>query len=275
MVIAGLAIGLVIKFFPRNLRSNEDALVGKYVPPGAQLPRESSRAYILNNNVPIIMYHYIEYNRDSKDTIRISLTITPYWFEKQILWLKEEGYTIIPLEDLVMAKNGQKQIPAKSIVLTFDDGYEDFYTDAWPVLKKYQVPATIYVISKFLDRPNYLRTWQLVQMATDSGRLISVGAHTRHHINLKQSSSSAILSEIADSKRDLEEIINQPVIHFAYPYGAYDSQAEEMVISAGFLSAATTQFGQVGAKTDMFALPRIRVGNYASEELRARLAIRK
>src|SRR5258708_6379398 len=108
--------------------------------------------------VPIIMYHYVEYVQDKNDKLRIALDTTPYTLENEIQTLIAAGYNFITNNDLADALDGKTNLPANPILLTFDDGYRDFYTDAYPILKKYHVRATNYVIAGFLNRPNHLLT---------------------------------------------------------------------------------------------------------------------
>ncbi len=260
--------------------SGIDFLVGSYVPPGAATPSGATAPrvprvpiiYVPKTvHVPILMYHYIEYNHDPKDTIRISLTVTPFWLEKQLQYLADNGYTTISPAQLAAAVDGRASLPAKPVVLTFDDGYRDFYTDAWPLLEKYHARATTYVVADFLDKPNYMFSWQLERIATESGGLIDIGAHTRHHVGLALVSPERAWDEIFHSKTELEEKIGRPVTDFAYPYGNFNQTVAQMVARAGFLTAAATIFGETEGPGNLFFLPRVRVGNYAGEAFQRRL----
>jgi peptidoglycan/xylan/chitin deacetylase (PgdA/CDA1 family) len=196
---------------------------------------------VVKISVPILMYHYIEYVADPGDKIRISLNVTPYTFENQIKTMKDAGYSFMTASELAQVIDGKAKLPVKPVVLTFDDGYRDFYTDAFPILKKYGVKGTVYVISGFVGRHNYMFPEQVVEVAKSG--LVEVGAHTVHHVSLKGVSMKEDLIEIGNSKTDLEKLISMPVVSFAYPNGSFDKQAIEVVKNAGYTSAVSTLMG--------------------------------
>jgi len=214
--------------------------------------------------VPILMYHYIEY-ADPNDKTRASLTTSPYTLEMQIKTLKEDGYTFLTAGELSEVLDGKKYLPENPIVLTFDDGYRDFYTYAYPILKKYNAKATQYVISGFLGNPNHLLVSQLKEIST--GNLIEIGAHTVHHIWLKNQNEKTAFNEIYKSKTDLEKIIGKPVVSFAYPYGAFDLSAIEQTKEAGFFTAVSTIPGIMQRQEHRYFLYRLRPGGRTGTEL--------
>lgn len=214
--------------------------------------------------VPILMYHYIEYV-DPHDKTRASLTTPPYTLELQIKTLKEAGYTFLTAGELSNVLDGKKYLPENPIVLTFDDGYRDFYTYAFPILKKYNAKATQYVISGFLGNPNHLLRSQLEEISKDN--LIEIGAHTVHHVWLKGQNEKTAFDEIYKSKTDLEKIIGKPVMSFAYPYGAFDLSAIEQTKEAGFSTAVSTIPGIMQRQEHRYFLYRLRPGGRIGEEL--------
>lgn len=230
---------------------------------GAQSTDNTKKPPVVH--VPILMYHYVEYVQDPGDKIRISLNTTPATLDLEIKTLKDAGYTFLRHKDLTRIMDGTLAIPPKPIVLTFDDGYRDFYTDAYPILKKYNVKATQYVISGFLDRPNYMLTSQVQELAKNG--LIEIGAHTVDHLWLKGLPSSTVSFEINQSKKQLEDIIKKSVVSFAYPYGAFDTQAIDTVMNAGFSSAVTTVLGIDQPQSNKFFLYRIRPGGLTGKAL--------
>lgn len=218
-----------------------------------------------NIHVPILVYHYVEYVRDPKDTIRKSLDIIPVTFEKQIQTLKGGGYNFITTAELGQYLDGKRQLPQRPIVLTFDDGYSDFYTDVFPVLKKYNVVATEYIISNNLDKPNYMTTDEVKEIA-ESG-LVEIGAHTVHHRNLKSMPLDEVKVEIEKSKEDLENTFGIKVVSFAYPYGGFNEKVAEFVRKAGFTNAVTTKGGYMVDQENRFTLFRIHPGAATGEGL--------
>lgn len=209
--------------------------------------------------VPILIYHYVEYVKDEKDTIRKSLNTPPYLFIRQIETLKNAGYTFITASELIDILDGKIELPQKPVLLSFDDGYRDFYTDVFPLLKKDNVKATAYIVSSFLDKPNYMFTWQVKEIARSG--LVEIGAHTVHHYGLKGLKPILAKYEIEESKKTLEKIIGVPVVSFAYPDGSFDMQATKLVKEAGFKSAATTMHGFEVSFENKFSLYRIHPGD--------------
>ena len=161
--------------------------------------------------------------------------------------------------------DGKKYLPENPIVLTFDDGYRDFYTYAFPILKKYNAKATQYVISGFLGNPNHLLKSQVEELSKDS--LIEIGAHTVHHMWLKGQNEKTAFDEIYKSKTELEKIIGKPVVSFAYPYGAFDLSAIEQTKEAGFSTAVSTIPGIMQRQEHRFFLYRLRPGGRVGENL--------
>lgn len=215
--------------------------------------------------IPILMYHYVEMPIDPKDTIRRGLDILPSTFDSQVSTLLQHGYSPLFMSDLAQYFDGKTSLPAKPIILTFDDGYRDFYTDAYPILLKHQVKATAYIISGVLGKNNYMTAQQVKEIA--SSGVVEVAAHTVHHVNLKGAPQQELAREIDQSKISLEQLTGRAVIDFAYPYGAFDDRAIDAVISAGFHTAVTTRAGVSHGPGDRFVLARLRPGARTGEEL--------
>ncbi len=214
-------------------------------------------------HVPILMYHYVEYVQDANDKTRISLNTTPYILEDEIKTLINAGYTFMTNKELVDVLDGNAKLPGKPVLLTFDDGYRDFYTDAYPILKKYHAKATQYVIAGFLGYNNHLLVSQLQQIANE--RLVEIGAHTIHHVWLKGQTLQTVTDEVLHSKIILEQIIHKPVVSFAYPFGAFDQQALDAVKNAGFTSAVSTIPGIEQKQENKHFLYRLRPGGRTGE----------
>lgn len=215
--------------------------------------------------VPILMYHYVEYVQDKKDTIRQSLDIIPAVFTSQIQTLQQAGYTFMTASELGEVIDGKRQLPAKPILITFDDGHKDFYTDVLPILEKYHVKATSYVISGFLGGSDFM-TAQQVQDVAKSG-LVDVGAHTVHHLALAKRPLAQVQYELTTSKKAIEDLIHKPVVSFAYPYGSFDAQAIKAVQAAGFTTGVSTVPGIDVNPQNRFFLYRLRPGNRTGQVL--------
>ncbi len=208
--------------------------------------------------VPILLYHYVEHVRDRGDTIRISLNILPEVFDAQVKTLLDAGYTFITPSDLALVFDGKSILPQKPVILSFDDGYRDFYTDVFPILKKYNVRAIEYVVTGFLDKPNNLKRPQLAEII-GSG-LVEIGGHTVDHSALASLSTDRMKFEIEQNKEDLEKEFHIHLVSFAYPYGSFDVRTLREVEQAGYKTAVTTLPGVDMKVKERYLLPRIRPG---------------
>lgn len=242
----------------------------KLIPDVSEIPPDVQKS-ITNTKptkefyVPILLYHYVEYVKDPGDTIRKSLNILPIVFDEEIKTLKEAGYTFLTIKDFAEVLTKDANLAKKSIILTFDDGYRDFYTDVFPILKKYQVKAVAFIVPNFLDKPNNLTTGMLKEIA-QSG-LVEIGAHTMDHTYLAGLPLKTVQYEIAESKKYLEKNLGIKIVSFAYPYGAFDNQAIAVVKNAGFTSAVTTIDGTLSTNTNRFFMYRLRPGGRVGQPL--------
>lgn len=201
-------------------------------------------------SIPILMYHSISINPST------TLSVPPKVFYKQMEHLKNSGYHMITFKDLMSWKTNQ-QLPDKPILITFDDGYLDNYTVAYPILKKLQMKATIFATSDFIGSPNHLN-WSQTNEMERSG-LIEIGVHTRHHVDLTQSNPLQLEDEISGAKKSLENKLGHPLISFAYPSGKFNQNVIEVVKRAGFEFAVTTEPGYAEKKQGYLTLHRVRI----------------
>ncbi len=215
--------------------------------------------------VPVLMYHYVEFVRDKRDTIRQSLDIIPPVFDSQIATLKNAGYTFMTASDLADVLDGMKPLPEKPVLITFDDGHRDFYTDAFQILQKYNVKATEFVITGFLGGSDFMTPEQVTTIAKSG--LVEVGDHTVHHIWMKNQPLAKDEYEVNQSKQTLEQLTGQKIDTFAYPYGAFDNQAIQVLKSDGFRVAFSTIPGNEVNQTNRFFVFRIRPGSRNGQTL--------
>jgi peptidoglycan/xylan/chitin deacetylase (PgdA/CDA1 family) len=210
----------------------------------------------------ILMYHNVAI--PPKEARIPNLYVTPRMFRFQMGYLKTAGFKVLSIQDLLAAVEGG--IRHNIAAITFDDGFMDFYDNAYPVLKSYGYPSTVYVVSGLVGRENEwdaqndnvkknLMDWNRIIEVSKKG--VQIGSHTRSHPALTALSSGPLNDEIAGSKRDMESRLDFPVDHFCYPYGDCNDQVREKVIQAGYRSAVTTQRGHVAAGCDPFTLRRI------------------
>ena len=207
-------------------------------------------------NVPILTYHYIRVNPDRYDRMGFALSVTPTDFAAQMDWLGGDGYHPITTEDLYAFLSGARGLPSKPVILTFDDGYADFYTTALPILRSHGFKAVAYIVSGFVDRPGYMTSAE-IREADQSG--IEIGSHTVNHPNLARMSLASVRAEVVGSKGYLEQLLGHSVTSFCYPSGKYTSAVAWEVAAAGYHDATTTRFGFSHMLGDRYAWTRLRV----------------
>ncbi len=218
----------------------------------------------------ILMYHMV---RDAIPGKKFnSLRVSPKNFERQIKYLHDTGWHSYTMSEIVAQKDN---LPEKSVVITFDDGYQDNLINALPVLQKYGFKATIYLVN---DRHN--RDWSGYRKAKNEGAglkdepkltddevrellesgLIEIGAHTLTHANLKNLDETESYREICSSKEQIEEKFQTVCQSFAYPFGLYKAKDEKIVAECGYTNAVTTKVGIADILTcDPFKIPRVTV----------------
>jgi peptidoglycan/xylan/chitin deacetylase (PgdA/CDA1 family) len=236
----------------------------QYIGQSSRLTAPSIKPNEKGVKIPILMYHYISVSPWKTDKIRIGLSTPPYIFEKQMELLFQNGYTTITLDDLYNVFAGRFTLPPKPVILTFDDGYVDFYQNAFPVLEKYHMLGINFVITGFVGRFGYL-TWPQIEEMNKSGNVV-FGPHTVHHFALTTVKPEVAKTEISQSKLVLEDHLGQTVNWFAYPYGDYNKNVVDLVRNAGFIGAVNTLPGLTQYESRLFYLTRYRAGTRMGEE---------
>ena len=211
------------------------------------------------------MYHYVEYVKDDGDLIRKKLDIVPSLFEAHLQTLRKANYETYFVKDIPDILDGTIHYSTQSAILTFDDGYEDFYTDVFPLLKKYHMRATIYVIYDYIGRKGFLNEEQIKTLAESD--LIEIGSHTLDHIYLKQAPKDYADKQIIESKKKFEEKFGIKIYTFAYPYGAFNNDNIASVQKAGYTAAVSVISGEMQSKDNLFYLNRIRPGLFTPSSM--------
>jgi peptidoglycan/xylan/chitin deacetylase (PgdA/CDA1 family) len=211
------------------------------------------------DRVPILTYHSI----DDSGTV---ISTPPVLFERQMRALAEAGWTTAPLSEVAAALRTRRPLPRRTVVLTFDDGYENFRDRAWPVLRSHGFGATLFapaaprVPANDWDRGAGtmagapLLDGPALRRLADEG--VEIGCHSATHARLDRTRGSELEREVAGAQRALAETLARPVTLFAYPYGAYDAAARAAV-AACYDAACSTHLGFASAASDVFRLERI------------------
>ncbi|MDQ6919811.1 MAG: polysaccharide deacetylase family protein, partial [Candidatus Dormibacteraeota bacterium] len=225
------------------------------MPPGAYSPVVPTGRQTVQ--VPILMYHYIRVPPDpGSDHLGWGLSTSPDDFRQQMDYLDSNGFHPITLTQLRAYLAGNHSLPDKPVVLTFDDGYTDVYTQAFPVLKQHHFTGVAYIVSGFVGRSGSNVMPEQVREMDAYG--IEIGAHTVSHADLTKAGGT-LAAEVGGSKAALEALVGHPVLDFCYPAGRYDAAVVQAVFAAGFESATTTQPGTVHSLDDRFTWTRVRV----------------
>lgn len=216
-------------------------------------------------DLPIIMFHYVEPAPADPESMRAKLGVTPEELEAQVKALHDAGFTFYTVAEAPALMARRIEPAQKRVILTFDDGYEDFYLNALPILKKYNARATLYVVTGFLNTPDYLSTEQLLAVA-NSG-LVEIGNHTITHPDLKLLDPEAQRREIVQSKADLEAMIGRPVTTFAYPLGHFDPTSEALAADH-YEASVAIRGGRSQEPEDIDTLRRLRIASLRGASLR-------
>ncbi len=213
--------------------------------------------------VPILMYHSVEHN----DTL---LSVELESFKKQMRYLKDNNYQVIKLSDLVNFLKSDSPLPEKIVVLTFDDGFKDNYFNAFPVLKEYNFPATIFLTVGSIGKEVMTSQgifpalgWNEIEEMHDSG-LIDFQPHTMTHPKLDQITLEEIKSEVIQSKEIIEERLNKECYFFAPPKGRCGQEIKEILRNEGFEAILTIERGFVKKGDNLLGLKRRAVNSTTS-----------
>ncbi|EKD89838.1 MAG: polysaccharide deacetylase [uncultured bacterium] len=218
--------------------------------------------------VPILMYHYIASNPNPSDRARDSLSVSPDKFDAQMQYLLQNGYTPISLDTLYGIIYGHASKPEKPVVLTFDDGYIDFYTNAYPILRKYNFHAVSFIPTKLIGGSYYM-SWNQIKEIASSG-LVTFEGHTITHAYLPSLSFSAAFKELSDSKKIIESYTGYPVNFIAYPGGSSNGNTWAAAQKAGYVGGLGTWYGKSWGPS--MNMPRIKVsGLWNLKEFASRL----
>ena len=213
---------------------------------------EGSKILVLN-------YHQVD-NKNNPLAIPIAD------FDAQMKYLADSGCVTITPDELYAGLNGEIELPEKPVLITFDDGYIDNYTNAFPILKKYGLRATIFIIPAFTSSNPAYMTWEQLKEMEAGG--ITIESHTFHHPKLEELPDDEIRSELLNSKTTLEENLGHPIEFLAYPTGTYNLHIAGIAQDVGYKGAFTIKYGIVDRGSNFFALERVPIFNTAQNTMR-------
>lgn len=218
----------------------------------------------------ILMYHIVDTPRSAQESKYCCL---PERFARQMAWIGRTHHPV-GLDTLLAGLDDKEELPENAVAVTFDDGFTRTFEEALPILTRYRIPATMFMVA---DRIGGDNDWMQARgmprrRLMDAGQIrdmhtagITIGSHTLSHPRLPECTPEKMRTEIADSKARLEDMLSSPVTHFAYPYGLYDDTARRLVEQCGYHSACSTLSGFNNKQTDRYELRRIEV--YGSDRL--------
>ncbi len=213
--------------------------------------------------VPILLYH--RFGPVKADSMTVPIKI----FESQIRYLKENGYTIIRLRQLLDYYLGKNQVlPPHAVAITVDDGHRSVYTDFLPIMKKYQLPATLFIYPSAISNASYAMTWDQIREMKETG-LFDFQSHTFWHPNFKNEKKrlnseeyeNFVEMQLKKSKGKIEKELHVRVDLLAWPFGIYDDELIRKAGQAGYLAGLSMDRRDSSPSDPLFALPRYLMGN--------------
>ena len=213
----------------------------------------------------ILMYHMIS---EPKTATEVKYACPPKQFEQHLQMLISAGFKPVNIKAVEEYYIHQTPLPDKAFLITLDDGFEDNYSNAFPILKRLQIPAVIYVATGLVGKTNQwmsaptfserkMLSWAQIKEMASQG--ISFGSHTVSHPKLTELDDGSVSKELVESKQLIEEQLGGECSHFAYPYGLLNEKTSELVKKVGFKTACTTRSGFNNAERDPLMLHRIEV----------------
>lgn len=208
--------------------------------------------------VPILVYHRFG------PTAADRMTTPTETFKAQLNYLRVNGYTVIPLRQVVDYLRGEAPAPpARAVVLTVDDGHRSVYTDLFPLARKHRLPVTLFIYPSAISNAAYALTWEQLRELRDSG-LFDIQSHTYWHPDFrkeKQRLSAAgyealVTQQLVQSRRKLADELGGAVDLLAWPFGIHDPWLMEKARAAGYVAAFTIEPRPATAGAELMALPR-------------------
>jgi peptidoglycan/xylan/chitin deacetylase (PgdA/CDA1 family) len=200
--------------------------------------------------VPILVYHHVVPGRAAG-----VLFVPPEIFEQQLKYLQDNGYHSITFDDVADCLEYGAPLPERPVIISLDDGWENQFTYAFPLLQKYGFSATFFVVTGYIDHQNFITTDQLKTMLAAG---MTIGSHSRTHPALASlGNGQRLKDELAGSKAWLEDKLGVTIDTFAYPYGSYTAAVAAAVKAAGYRTARTVDDGTHATADTLETLPAL------------------
>ena len=198
------------------------------------------------------------------------MTVTTPVFESELRYLKDNGYTVIPLEQLVDNYRGNpaQPLPPKAVVIVADDGHKSVYTDMLPLARKYHVPVTLFLYPSAISNAPYALTWEQVKALRKTG-LFDIQGHTYWHPNFKIEKKRLppgdydrfVDMQLKKSKDKLEKELGCKITMLAWPFGIYDDQLVKKAGEDGYKAAFTIERRRAAPSDNIMTMPRFLMTN--------------
>ena len=221
IALSAICLPAALLMLSPGLRREQPVLVSP-APPTVAQKYAPSVPMTKDFAVPVLMYHQIcdLTPQEARNKLTFDLTVKPSDFDSQLRYLKAQGFTFLTARDVEAAIREGTALPEQSVVLTMDDGYQDNFAQAFPLLRKYGARATIFLVTNTVQTPGHL-SWEEVQRMRPQ---VGYGSHTVHHLDLTQLPQPQLDYELVESKQVLEGRLGETVPHIAYPSGAYNER---------------------------------------------------
>jgi peptidoglycan/xylan/chitin deacetylase (PgdA/CDA1 family) len=213
--------------------------------------------------IPVLTYHHIGEGPDW-------LYVRPADFERQLIYLRDNGYTAISVMELARGLSGQATLPRRPVVITFDDGYEDNYTAAFPILMRQRMRGTFFVVTGKMEQPGYMK-WR--QAGAMIGGGMEIGSHTVHHYTLNEINLKELERELLASRIMLENNLQGAAPVFANPFGETSPAVVDLLGRTGYQAACSSVVGLNRSGENLYMIRRLSVpaSRFGLWEFRARL----
>jgi|CXWL01.1.fsa_nt_gi peptidoglycan/xylan/chitin deacetylase (PgdA/CDA1 family) len=208
-------------------------------------------------NLPVLMYHHIQESETAKTNGNGYLTVTPATFESHLAYLNDSGYISITPAQLIGFFDSGTSLPNRPILLTFDDGYDDFANKAAPLLSRYSIKASVFLPTGLLENPGYLN-WNSISSLAGQG--VYFGNHTWSHRSMGNNADTNKREIVTAETQLADHGLDQNKV-FVYPYGAVSDSAVAILRGLGYKLAFTTVPGRIACAKRRLTIPRIRIGN--------------